>query len=140
MTRSFFISIAIAAGCFVSCKKNSAPNQPPAYFSWSINGGTGQVSDTTSFLSLFGINTIFGTKGTTNVYISTNSTNTGIYSKLSASAGFGVIIAGTQYNSISGIINIISNTDRRLSGTFGSQLIATIDTIDINGNFSNIRY
>ncbi|HEY6503278.1 MAG TPA: hypothetical protein VIZ28_04825 [Chitinophagaceae bacterium] len=126
---------------FISCKKSSTSQGPPPVFSWRMDNGAEQLSDTTSFLSLFGYNYIFGKKGTTSVFVSTNSTNPGTYSTMSASAAFGLTIAGTQYSSLSGTVMIISNSNRRLMGNYSAELInGNIDTVILSGTFSNIGY
>jgi hypothetical protein len=129
------------AAIYVSCKKGGGTTDHPSSFSWQINGGAVEHSDSTSFLSLFGVNILYGKKGTTNIFISTNSTNLGGYSHANANAGFGVTIAGIQYNPTSGNISISSNADRRLAGNFTSTLLdGSSNPISVSGSFSNIRY
>lgn len=132
--------IALAA-VYVSCNKGNDDNDPPQSFSWQVNGGAMQQSDTTTFIGLFGVYSLFGKTGTTQVYISTNSTNTGSYSHANANAGFGMTIAGVQYNGTDGHISITSNDNRRLAGNFTATMVGPgPTTITVGGSFSNIRY
>ncbi len=125
----------------LSCSKNGGDPGPAQFFSWRLDNGAEEFSDTTSLLSLFDVHTIFGKRGATSVFISTNSTNTGLYSMSNGNAGFGLNLAGAQYSSISGQIHIASNSNRRLSGTYSAVVInGTVDTISMIGQFSGIRY
>ena len=125
----------------ISCSKNNDDNAPAQVFSWRADNGTEQFSDTTSFLRLFGLNMMFGKKGTTSVFVSMNSNTPGLYSTLMANGGAGLTIAGTQYGCVSALINISSNSNNRLSGNFNAEMIvANVDTINLTGSFSNIRY
>lgn len=135
-----FVATCLITG-LLSCSKNKGDEAPPQVLSWRLDGGPEVFSDTTSQLSLFGIHSIFGKKGITSMFISTNSTNPGLYTKINASAGFGLSINGTQYTSLSGQVNIATNSNRRLSGTYNSVLInGTVDTVQMIGMFNDIRY
>lgn len=142
MKTSLFVTILLLSTLFlISCSKNKDNDGPAQVFSWRADGGTEVFSDTTSFLRLFGVNSIFAKKGTTSIFISTNSTNPGLYSTFSANGGAGLSIAGTQYGCVSALVNISSNSDGRLNGNFSAEMIvANVDTINLTGAFSNIRY
>ncbi len=142
MKISLFVTGFLLSALFlVSCSKNKDDDGPAQVFSWRANGGAEQFSDTTSFLRLFGFNYIYGKKNTTSVFLSTNSNNPGLYSTFNANGSAGLMIAGTQYGCISALVNITSNSNNLLSGNFNAEMIvANVDTINLTGTFSNIRY
>ncbi len=126
---------------FISCSKSKDNDGAAQVFSWRADNGTEQFSDTTSFLRLFGVNMIFGKKGTTNLFVSMGATNPALYSTMMANGAVGLTISGTQYGCVTGLINLSSNSNNRLSGNFNAEMIvANVDTINLTGTFSNIRY
>lgn len=125
----------------ISCSKSKDNDGPAQVFSWRADNGTEQFSDTTSFLRLFGIHMIFGKKGTTSVFVSMDGNNPALYSTYLANGGVGLTISGTEYGCVTGLINLSSNSNNRLSGNFNAEMIvANVDTINLTGSFSNIRY
>lgn len=137
----FILSAVCLVTVFTSCLKSKDDAGPAQVFSWRIDNGTEQFSDSTNFLRLFGANMIYGKKGTTIVYVSMNANNPGLYSNTLANGSVGLTIAGTQYGCFSGFINITSNSNSRLNGTFNAEMIVSnVDTINLTGSFTNVRF
>ena len=70
-----------------------------------------------------------------------DATNPALYSTLNANGGVGLMISGTDYGCISGLINLSSDSNNRLSGNLNAEMIvANVNSINLTGSFSNIRY
>lgn len=124
-----------------SCIKSSNSDTPAQSIVWKMDGGTDQTADTISYIRLLGLNYIFGTKGTTKIFLATNGNAPGNYSTSSANAAFGLTIAGTQYSNSSGALTITSNSNSRLNGSFNAVfIIINVDTVTFTGSFNNISY
>jgi hypothetical protein len=140
-TPVFVASIVLLTAVCIACSKNNGDQGPAQIFSWRIDNGAEQFSDSTSFLRLFGLHMIFGKKSVTNVSLSTNGSSPGLYSTFNANGGVGLTINGTQYGNLSGLVNISSSSNNLLSGTFNAvMIVANVDTINLTGYFNNIRY
>ena len=139
--QSLILPLAFLSIIFFSCSKNKENDGPAQVFSWRFDSGTEQFSDTTSFFSLFGYNWIYARKGTTSLSAGMISTQPALYSTSMANGSVGLTISGAQYGCVTGLINITSNSNNRLSGTFNAEMIlANVDTINLTGSFSNIRF
>ena len=121
-----------------SCKKNGSSVHQ--IVSWSIDNSATQSADTISFLPLFGYKYISGSKGTTKVTLGTNSSNVGSYSSGNANATVVLWVGGTQYNAGSVFVIISSNSNSKLSGSFGGTFSGSGGPTSISGNFQDVSY
>ena len=130
------VSICIS-GC--TSKDDVGPVQPQTV-KWNIDG-TEHTAETISFIKISGYNYIYATKGTTDLFLATNSTVVGSYSLVAANVAMGLTISGTQYTNLSGDVTINSNSNSKLKGSFsGTFAIINVDTISLTGIFEDVAY
>ena len=123
-----------------SDKKSSGPVKAQT-LEWSINNGTTQSAETITFIRINNKNYINAIKGTTNIFLSTNSTAPGTYTLTATSADMGLSMAGKQYENLGCDIMISSNSNSLLKGTFsGTFGLVNVDTVSLSGSFEDVVY
>src|SRR5262245_5292392 len=139
--RSLFVILIITV-VSNSCEKdnNNAPVLPQK-FEWSIDNGTTQSAETITFIRFAVNNYIYATKGSTDIFLFTNTTSPASYSLLNGTGGMGLTISGTQYVNLSCDITISSNSNSLLKGSFtGTFAIINVDTVSMTGTFEDVAY
>jgi len=137
-TLSMIIMLLVfTTGC---TSKNNGP-VPAQSFEWRIDNGDAQTAETIIFIRVNGYNSIYATKGNTEVLVATNSTATGIYSLAAGNGNMGLKIAGNQWANLGCDINITSNSNSLLKGSFnGTFGLVNVDTVNISGTFEDVVY
>jgi len=132
-----FLSVC-TAGC--TNKSDNGPVRAQTV-EWSIDNGTTQPAETITFIRANGYNYINAAKGTTTIFLATNSTALGIYSRGATTADMGLNIGGKQWVNFGCDITISSNTNSTLKGSFnGTFGLVNVDTVDITGTFEDVAY
>jgi hypothetical protein len=135
------LMIVFLSVCSTTCtnKSNNGPVLPQTV-EWSIDNGTSQSAETITFIRN-GYNFITAAKGTTNIFLATNSTAIGIYTLATTTADMGLNINGKQWVNFGCDISISSNSNSTLKGSFnGTFGLANVDTVNITGTFEDVVY
>lgn len=137
-----FLIIFILVICTNGCKKEGDDGPvDPQTVEWNIDNGTTQTAETISFIRVANYNYIYATKGNTDIFLATASTNIGSYSTVLTNGAMGLAISGTQYSNLTCEITITSNLNSRLKGTFnGTFGLVNVDTVSISGTFEDVLY
>ena len=133
--------IAFLSACTSGCT-NKGTNGPvlPQTVEWNIDNGTTQSAETITFIRN-GYNYITATKGTTTIFLATNSTGIATYTLGATTADMGLNIAGKQWVNFGCDITISSNSNSTLKGTFnGTFGLVNVDTVNITGTFEDVAY
>jgi hypothetical protein len=138
--RNLFIIILSVSVFNCTNKSNNGPVKAQS-FEWSVDNGPTQSAETISFFQQSGLNSIYATKGTTEIFLATTTTSTGTYSLGLANANMGVKISGAQWTNFGCDITISSNSNSLLKGSFnGTFGLVNVDTVSISGTFEDVAY
>ena len=133
---------------FFQCDKDDMINNSQHVFTWNFQGNNYSASLDTAYTQGFGMSPFYivainGTHFVTNfnrkIEFTLTSFNPGVYTISSSTNRLTYIDdAGFNWSGISGTLNINSNANNQMSGSFNATMTGPSSTAPITGSFQNV--